>query len=83
MFSVLSPLNESEETPLAHHVSIAGELDALESPRVTLGRSLNFTFRSLNPEEVASAFEPDDLTRLRSLRDHFDPLRIMLAQFAV
>lgn len=83
LFSVLSPLNEGEETPLPHHVTIAGELGAREIGSVPLSRSLNFTFRALDAEEVASAFEPDDLTRLRSLRDHFDPHRVMLAQFAV
>lgn len=83
LFSLLSPLNEFEETPLAHHLTIASELGAPGTGDAPLGRSLNFTFRSLTAEEITSAFEPDDLTRLRSLRDHFDPRRVMLAQFAV
>lgn len=84
LFSVLSPLHDGESSPLAHHEHILAELvgPGHESTRV-LGRALNFTFRDLDSEAVASAYEPEDLDRLRHLRAAVDPAQMFMPQFPV
>ncbi|MGW1345814.1 FAD-binding oxidoreductase [Kribbella sp. NPDC002412] len=39
----------------------------------TIGRSLNFSFGALTPDEVRQAFDPDDVDRLVELKDRYDP----------
>ncbi len=41
----------------------------------TVGRLLNFSYEKLTPSEVAEAYSPEDVTRLRKLRNHYDPDR--------
>ncbi|MEV0282574.1 FAD-binding oxidoreductase [Kribbella sp. NPDC050820] len=40
---------------------------------VTIGRSLNFSFGPLTPDEVRQAFDPRDIDRLLELKDRYDP----------
>ncbi|MFI7059801.1 FAD-binding oxidoreductase [Kribbella sp. NPDC050124] len=39
----------------------------------TIGRSLNFSFGPLTPDEVREAFDRDDVDRLVELKDRYDP----------
>ena len=39
----------------------------------TVGRCLNFTYGNLTPEEVATAYDPDDYRWLARLKARYDP----------
>jgi hypothetical protein len=43
----------------------------------TIGRSLNFSFAPLTPDEVSEAFDPADYRRLGELRDRYDADRLL------
>ncbi|SDS75731.1 FAD-binding oxidoreductase [Microlunatus soli] len=43
-----------------------------------IGRNLNFTFQPLTPDQVAEAYDPADMPRLRRLRETIDPDGILV-----
>ncbi|MET7278469.1 FAD-binding oxidoreductase [Kribbella sp. NPDC005582] len=45
----------------------------------TIGRFLNFSYEKLTPTEVAEAYAPQDLTKLRELRDQYNADRRLIA----
>lgn len=46
-------------------------------PWTPTGRQLNFSFGPLTPEQIAEAYEPEDLDRLRRLRQELDPTGLL------
>ncbi|HEY9293210.1 MAG TPA: FAD-binding oxidoreductase [Microlunatus sp.] len=78
-FNVLSPHDpESDDGITAVH---RGVLEPWQQS--IIGRSLNFTFDPLRPDEVAGAYDPAAVPRLRALREEVDPERMIIAQHAL
>ncbi|GAB2559205.1 FAD-binding oxidoreductase [Kribbella endophytica] len=46
-------------------------------PWTSIGRQLNFSFGPLTPEQIAEAYEPADLDRLKTLRQQLDPTGLL------
>ncbi|GAB3827550.1 FAD-binding oxidoreductase [Kribbella italica] len=65
--TVLSP-GEQDLTQL--HRSIL-------EPWTSIGRQLNFSFGPLTPDQIAEAYEPADLERLRRIKNDLDPTGLL------
>jgi hypothetical protein len=52
-------------------------------PWTSIGRQLNFSFGPLAPDEVAEAYEPADLERLKKLRQQLDPTGLLQPNHAI
>jgi hypothetical protein len=77
--SVLSPVEPgSEDTARAAH------RDALAPfARRVVGRSLNFSYGPLEPDQVRAGFESADYQRLTALKAHCDPHELFYANHAI
>jgi FAD/FMN-containing dehydrogenase len=71
--TVLSP-GEQDFTKL--HRSIL-------EPWTSIGRQLNFSLGPLDAEQVAEAYEPADLERLKTLRRQLDPTGLLQPNHAI
>ncbi|RKS07843.1 FAD/FMN-containing dehydrogenase [Nocardiopsis sp. Huas11] len=69
---LLNVLTVAENADTAEGAALRGEAAALFADH-TLGRSLNFSFGPLAPEEVREAFAPDDFARLARVKAAVDP----------
>lgn len=70
---VLSLLHEGDPNRVSH---VHDELLVPFAPQV-LGRSLNFAFGPLEPDQVRSAFTPEDAERLGRIRARYDPRGVL------
>ncbi|MBG6091660.1 FAD-binding oxidoreductase [Actinomadura viridis] len=77
--TVLSPAEPGEEETVR-----AVHRDALAPfAGQALGRSLNFSYGPLDPDQVRSAFEPGDFRRLTELRARYDPYGLLRANHTI
>lgn len=70
LLGVLTPLRGGIDADAA--CSTHEQLRAALAPQ-TIGRALNFLFRQASPEEVATAYHPDDHQHLVDLKKSYDP----------
>ncbi len=52
-------------------------------PWTSIGRQLNFSFGPLTPEQVAEAYEPADLERLKRIKKDVDPTGLLQPNHAI